>query len=138
MRSSYLLFATLRNFSELCTEKKEFKLPFNMETKENIAVLFDFDGVVVDTETQYSRFWHRIGADYLGRNDLEGLIKGQTLTHIYEMFFKGKEKEQREITQALNRFEEEMSYEFIPGFPGFMADLRKHGIRTAVVTSSNP
>ncbi len=108
-----------------------------METKENIAVLFDFDGVVVDTETQYSRFWHRIGADYLGRNDLEGLIKGQTLTHIYEMFFKGKEKEQREITQALNRFEEEMSYEFIPGFPGFMADLRKHGIRTAVVTSSN-
>lgn len=28
------------------------------ETK-NIAVLFDFDGVVVDTETQYSIFWHK-------------------------------------------------------------------------------
>ena len=33
------------------------------ETK-NIAVLFDFDGVVVDTETQYSIFWHKMGVDY--------------------------------------------------------------------------
>ena len=32
------------------------------ETK-NIAVLFDFDGVVVDTETQYSVFWHKMGVD---------------------------------------------------------------------------
>ncbi len=104
---------------------------------KNIAVLFDFDGVVVDTETQYSRFWHRIGVDYLRRNDLASLIKGQTLAHIYEMFFKGKENEQCEITAALNRFEEEMSYDFIPGFPEFLSDLCKHHVRTAVVTSSN-
>ena len=108
-----------------------------MEKKENKAVLFDFDGVVVDTETQYSRFWHRIGVDYLGRNDLEGLIKGQTLAHIYEMFFQGREKEQEEITGALNRFEEEMAYEFISGFLEFLADLRANGVKTAVVTSSN-
>ena len=105
--------------------------------KQDIAVLFDFDGVVVNTENQYSRFWHRIGVDYLKVNDLEGRIKGQTLTHIYESFFKGKEEEQQEITLALNRFEEEMSYEFIPGFPDFLSDLRVHGVKTAVVTSSN-
>ena len=34
------------------------------ETK-NIAVLFDFDGVVVDTETQYSIFWHKNGSRLL-------------------------------------------------------------------------
>ena len=50
----------------------------------NAAVLFDFDGVVVDTETQYSVFWHRIGADYLGMDDLETRIKGQTLPYIYD------------------------------------------------------
>ena len=105
--------------------------------KEDIAVLFDFDGVVVDTETQYSRFWHQVGTDYLGVNDLEGRVKGQTLTHIYELFFEGKEKERREITSALNRFEEKMSYEFIPGFPDFLSDLRAHDVKTAVVTSSN-
>ena len=37
---------------------------------KNIAVLFDFDGVVVDTETQYSIFWHKMGVDYLGMEDL--------------------------------------------------------------------
>ena len=31
--------------------------------KTNTAVLFDFDGVVVDTETQYSVLWLRMGAD---------------------------------------------------------------------------
>ena len=49
------------------------------ETK-NIAVLFDFDGVVVDTETQYSIFWHKMGVDYLGMEDLESL----SLIHISE------------------------------------------------------
>ena len=44
-----------------------------MEKKENKAVLFDFDGVVVDTETQYSRFWHRIkgtGGNHRGTQPL--------------------------------------------------------------------
>ena len=53
------------------------------ETK-NIAVLFDFDGVVVDTETQYSIFWHKMGVDYLGMEDLESRVKGQTLVYIYK------------------------------------------------------
>lgn len=108
-----------------------------MDKKENIAVLFDFDGVVVDTEAQYSRFWHRIGIEYLGINDLEWRIKGQTLVHIYDLFFCGRETEQREITNALNCFEAEMSYDFVPGILHFIDDLRVHSVRTAVVTSSN-
>ena len=63
------------------------------ETK-NIAVLFDFDGVVVDTETQYSIFWHKMGVDYLGMEDLESRVKGQTLVYIYNTFFPGMIKEQ--------------------------------------------
>lgn len=108
-----------------------------MEKNINRAVLFDFDGVVVDTETQYSLFWNRIGKQYLGMDDLEIRIKGQTLVYIYDTFFPGMTKEQKDITEALDRFEEEMAYDFIPGVLDFMDDLRKHGVKTAVVTSSN-
>lgn len=115
---------------------KEFKQKI-MDNNRNRAVLFDFDGVVVDTETQYSVFWNKMGRQYLGMDDLELRIKGQTLVYIYDTFFPGMTKEQEEITQALDRFEQEMAYDFIPGVLDFMADLRKHGVKTAVVTSSN-
>lgn len=107
------------------------------DATETRAVLFDFDGVVVDTETQYSIFWHRAGADYLGMTDLENRVKGQTLTYIYDTFFPGMTAEQAEITRALNRFEQEMTFDFIPGVLDFIADLRRHDVRMAVVTSSN-
>lgn len=106
------------------------------ETK-NIAVLFDFDGVVVDTETQYSIFWHKMGVDYLGMEDLENRIKGQTLVYIYNTFFPGMDKERQEITIALDRFEQEMTFDFIPGVEAFVSDLRRNHVRVAVVTSSN-
>ena len=106
------------------------------ETK-NIAVLFDFDGVVVDTETQYSIFWHKMGVDYLGMEDLEKRIKGQTLVYIYDTFFPGMDKERQEITIALDRFEQEMTFDFISGVEAFVSDLRRNHVRVAVVTSSN-
>lgn len=108
-----------------------------MDLAKPIAVLFDFDGVIMDTETQYSIFWHKAGVDYLGMSDLENRIKGQTLTYIYDNFFLGKTEEQDEITVALTRFEQEMSYDYIPGALDFIADLRRHGVKMAVVTSSN-
>lgn len=108
-----------------------------MNTTNNISVLFDFDGVVVDTETQYSIFWHQAGVDYLGMDDLEGRVKGQTLTYIYDTFFPGMTKEQDEITAGLDRFEQTMSFDYIPGVQHFIADLRSHGVKMAVVTSSN-
>ncbi len=105
--------------------------------QKNIAVLFDFDGVVMDTERQYSLFWHKIGVDHLSVDNLELLIKGQTLNYIYDNFFSGREPELQEITRQLNNFEQQMEYEYVPGVLGFIADLRKHGAKMAVVTSSN-
>ena len=110
---------------------------FNMDTTKTTAVLFDFDGVVMDTETQYSVFWHKAGVDYLGMDDLESRIKGQTMTYIYDTFFAGKTKEQQEITAALNAFERDMAYDYIPGVLDFIADLRRNHVKMAVVTSSN-
>lgn len=108
-----------------------------MDTIKTTAVLFDFDGVIMDTEAQYSFFWHKAGVDYLGMDDLENRVKGQTLTYIYDTFLGGKAKEQEEITAALIRFEQEMDYDYIPGVLDFIADLRRNHVQMAVVTSSN-
>ena len=110
-----------------------------MSNKRLKAALFDLDGVVFDTEPQYTVFWgeqcRRYHPEHPG---LEHEIKGQTLTQIYDRWFSGNlQKEQPLITERLNAFEQQMSYDFINGFERLIADLRRHQVKTAVVTSSN-
>ncbi len=103
------------------------------------AALFDLDGVVFDTEPQYSVFWGGICRQYHpGHPGLENEIKGQTLTQIYDRWFSGNlEAEQESITRRLDAYEESMHYDFIAGFETLIDDLHRHGVLTAVVTSSN-
>lgn len=109
-----------------------------MDTRKPIAALFDFDGVVMDTESQYSKFWKEMGKKYHPETEnFELCVKGQTLKLIYDKYFAGMTTEQETITEALNRFEEEMVYEYVPGVEEFIKDLQAHGVKTAVVTSSN-
>lgn len=105
--------------------------------EQTIAALFDFDGVVMDTETQYSRFWQQVGQQYLHTDDLAGRIKGQTLTYIYNTFFPHMHQAQAEISAALAQFERQMEYNYIDGVIDFVAELHSHNVKTAVVTSSN-
>ena len=102
-----------------------------------MIVLFDFDGVIADTETQYTEFWNRIGREYLGQDDFGHTIKGQTLVQIFGKYFEGMDREQEEIVPQLNEFEANMSYDYIPGAQAFMKDLKAAGIPMAIVTSSN-
>ena len=108
-----------------------------MNTAKTIAVLFDFDGVIMDTETQYTVFWDQQGRQYLGEEDFGRRIKGQTLTQIYERYFSDKVEAQQQITSELTVFEKKMSYDYISGVETFIADLRHNGAQIAVVTSSN-
>lgn len=108
-----------------------------MNTTKTIAALFDFDGVIMDTETQYTVFWNEQGLKYLNEEDFGRRIKGQTLVQIYEKYFSTLPEAQQEITAKLNVFEKQMSYEYIPGVEAFIADLRRHDVKIAVVTSSN-
>ena len=103
------------------------------------AALFDLDGVVFDTEPQYTIFWgSQCRLYHPERPGLEHEIKGQTLTQIYDQWFSGPlEKEQPIITDRLNEYESNMHYDYIEGFEQMIADLRAHGVKTAVVTSSN-
>ena len=114
------------------------------------AALFDLDGVVFDTESQYSVFWGMIGKEYHPEMpDFAQRIKGQTLVQIYDGYFSqpsdfahtegftSAEEEQRKITARLDDFETHMQYPYIAGFEDFIRDLRQHDVKCAVVTSSN-
>lgn len=103
------------------------------------AALFDLDGVVFDTEPQYSVFWGGECRRYHPEiPDLSSKIKGMTLVQIYDQWFSGPlTAEQPAITQRLNDYERQMSYDYVEGFEAFVGLLRQHGVKTAVVTSSN-
>ena len=103
-----------------------------------IAALFDFDGVVVDTEPQYTLFWDVLGKKYHPEIPEFGHhIKGQTLTQIYSQYFLQPEGLQDEITRQLLDYELTMHFEYIDGVVAFMKELREKGVRLAIVTSSN-
>lgn len=102
-----------------------------------VAALFDFDGVIMDTESQYTVFWSEQGRKYLHLDNFGPIIKGSTLPQIYNHYFPGQDDLQEKITCELNEFESRMHYEYLPGVQHFLADLHSVGVRTALVTSSN-
>ena len=101
------------------------------------AVLFDLDGVIVDTEGQYSLFWKQIGEEYMpGMPDFALAIKGRTLTQIYDTYFPDA-ADRAAITERLNAFERQMDFPYIAGAREFLEALQALGVPTAIVTSSN-
>lgn len=110
-----------------------------MKQKIFKAALFDLDGVVFDTEPQYTVFWGGICREYHPEHPgLEHEIKGQTLTQIYDRWFAGPLlAEQASITNRLNDYERQMNYDYISGFEDLISMLHSHQVKTAVVTSSN-
>jgi HAD superfamily hydrolase (TIGR01509 family) len=109
-----------------------------MNKEKTIAALFDFDGVMVDTEPQYTLFWDEKGKKYHPEIPNFGHhIKGQTLIQIYKQFFREPESLQDEITRQLLDYELTMHFEYIDGVVDFMKELREKGVKLAIVTSSN-
>ena len=101
------------------------------------AVLFDLDGVIVDTEGQYSLFWKQIGEEYMpGVPDFALAIKGRTLTQIYDTYFPDA-ADRAAITERLNAFERQMDFPYIAGAREFLEALQAQGVPTAIATSSN-
>lgn len=107
--------------------------------KELKAALFDLDGVVFDTEPQYTVFWGEMCRQYHPEHPgLEFEIKGSTLDQIYDRWWNGSLVAAREdVTARLNAFEAQMQMIYVEGFERFVGELRQHGVKTAVVTSSN-
>lgn len=102
------------------------------------AALFDLDGVVIDTEGQYSQFWKKVGEqDFPDNTAFAANIKGHTLTQILSEYYPNDHVAQQRVIAALNDFEQKMEFPYIAGAVSFIQSLREKGIKTAVVTSSN-
>jgi HAD superfamily hydrolase (TIGR01509 family) len=110
-----------------------------MEKMKMKAALFDLDGVVFNTEPQYTVFWGEQCREFHPEHPgLEHEIKGQTLVQIYDAWFSGPLQDQQAvITARLDEFERHMSYYYVAGFEDYVRGLRRQGVKTAVVTSSN-
>ena len=102
------------------------------------AVLFDLDGVVLDTEKAYDGFWEEEGKRY--RPDIQAFhrkVKGFTLQKIVAEFLENDPQKEQSILRRLDALESRMDYPYIPGILDFIEDLKSRGVPIALVTSSN-
>ena len=65
------------------------------------------------------------------------VIKGQTTELILKNYFEGDVALQQQVSRELDEFECRMNFPYFPGVEQFIRTLQKHGVRTALVTSSN-
>ena len=104
------------------------------------TVLFGLDGVVVDTEKEYDKFWGGIAeTNRLKINNFSAVIKGMTLNSIIELYFAISTAEEKQaIRKACSDMEQSIDYTklVIPGVMGFIKYLKDSGYRTGLVTSS--
>lgn len=105
--------------------------------KELKAALFDLDGTLCDTESQYSIYWGETGKKF--RPDIprfDQVIKGTTLTQILSKYFPDPATSKK-VEDGIAEWETKMDYRFYPGAIEFVKDLKDHGVKCAIVTSSN-
>lgn len=102
------------------------------------CVLFDMDGVMLDTEPQYDKFWKHASERYnIGISDFEKKIKGTTLPNILKKYFSEyTQSEVDALVEELDRFESEMVYPEIAGSIDFVKKLKTAGYKVGLVTSS--
>lgn len=100
-----------------------------------IGFLFDLDGVLIDSEREYSRIWSEIDKYYpTGVTDFAYRIKGTTLENILTTYFQASDREA--VSDMLFSKEQAMRYNYCNGAEELLSALRVRNIPVAIVTSS--
>lgn len=101
------------------------------------VVLFDFDGVIMDTETIYTDFWNDQGKNLLDIDDFGELVKGSTDRVIYRKYFSENPEFIPVLDQAIADLEYGMPMNYIAGVKELIEELRSKGMRIGMATSSD-
>lgn len=100
------------------------------------AILFDLDGVLIDSEGLYTEFWDRTEKLFpTGIPDFARTIKGTNLDSILGLF---KDEYREEILARILDFDNHLEYPMFDGTEELLGILEERGIPAALVTSSNP
>lgn len=109
----------------------------NCAVNNKIAFLFDLDGVLVDSESEYTRIWQRIESEFpTGVENFTSKIKGTTLPNILETYFPSP-KVRTKVEALLYELEQKMVYRYCDGAKELLDTLHEKNIPIALVTSSN-
>lgn len=112
-----------------------FRMNFN--ATRPTGLLFDLDGVLIDTESLYSKFWGAMGKMYLpNKPTFANDIKGTNLCYILNTYFPSP-LTQTEITAKLEEFQSEMKFSIFDGVTTFIGELKQMGLPYCIVTSSD-
>ena len=103
------------------------------------AILFDFDGVIADTEPQYDLYMNQIGEKYqLGIDNFAHVVKGVPTPDIIKKYFSNfSEEEKCIIVSELHDFELKMDFPEVNGSIAFIKSLKAKNYKIGLVTSSN-
>jgi sugar-phosphatase len=106
------------------------------------AVVFDMDGVVIDTRKPIEAFWHTLAGEHnmvittdIIERQIHGCPARQT---VYELFPDMPIEKKQEILKRCEHFETHMDYLTMSGVKEFFHALKKYDIPVALVTSSLP
>lgn len=107
------------------------------EMKRDIGFLFDLDGVLIDSEREYTRIWNHINDCFpTGKVNFAKSIKGCTLTSILESNYPDAAVREQ-VVRLLYEEEGKMAYDYCPHAEEFLSQLDRDGIPHALVTSSD-
>jgi len=101
------------------------------------TILFDFDGVITNTEPQYDIYFDALGEKYLGIPNLAEQVKGVTSNNILKKHFcHFSQEEIKAIDKDIETFERQMDFPSIDGAIEFIHYLKEHNYNVGLVTSS--
>lgn len=101
------------------------------------GVLFDLDGVLIDTEGTYTQFWEAVDRHFpTGVEGFAQVIKGSNLHNILHTYFPTEEM-RAQVAEMLDDFQRDMQYNYFPGAIELLNELKDNGIACCIVTSSD-
>jgi sugar-phosphatase len=111
-------------------------------TTDYTAILFDMDGVLIDTHQAVTAFWQALAAAYrieLTDAVFDRYIYGSPSTYTLDTLFEYLTPNERQaVLQNLEHYEKDQPYLEVPGVSALLHDLKQHGVPTALVTSGEP